>query len=94
MQAVALDAALDQGGDQFLDGIGETSLVARYVFNGVVWPDFSAITSPGSSKPVVHYRVMQAGKRIVFNEVGLTAIQVDHAIPAAGVIVSTLPARS
>ena len=23
-----------QGGDQFLDGIGETSLVARYVFNG------------------------------------------------------------
>src|SRR5688572_11545105 len=23
-----------QGGDQFLDGIGETSLIARYVFNG------------------------------------------------------------
>src|SRR5678809_1718096 len=23
-----------QGGDQFLDGIGETSLVARYVLNG------------------------------------------------------------
>ena len=22
------------GGDQFLDGIGETSLIARYVFNG------------------------------------------------------------
>ena len=26
--------ALAQGGDQFLDGIGETALVARYVFNG------------------------------------------------------------
>ncbi|MCC7186038.1 MAG: hypothetical protein IT185_07365, partial [Acidobacteria bacterium] len=23
-----------QGGDQFLDGIGETALVARYAFNG------------------------------------------------------------
>src|SRR5512136_1503236 len=23
-----------QGGDQFLDGIGETALVARYIFNG------------------------------------------------------------
>ena len=23
-----------QGGDQFLDGIGETSLIARYLFNG------------------------------------------------------------
>ncbi|MBX7187752.1 MAG: glycoside hydrolase family 127 protein [Vicinamibacteria bacterium] len=29
-----IEATAIQGGDQFLDGIGETSLVARYAFNG------------------------------------------------------------
>ena len=28
------EQAAGQGGDQFLDGIGETGLIARYVFNG------------------------------------------------------------
>ena len=30
----AIGLVADQGGDQFLDGIGETALVARYLFNG------------------------------------------------------------
>jgi len=35
VQAVSIAPVLGQGGgDQFLDGIGETALVARYVFNG------------------------------------------------------------
>jgi len=33
-QGVLTGQTAGQGGDQFLDGIGETSLVARYVFNG------------------------------------------------------------
>lgn len=33
-QPVRTEATAIQGGDQFLDGIGETSLVARYAFNG------------------------------------------------------------
>jgi DUF1680 family protein len=31
---VCVESARAQGGDQFLDGIGETALVTRYVFNG------------------------------------------------------------
>jgi ribonuclease BN (tRNA processing enzyme) len=62
-------------------------LLVRDVFNGSTWPDFSAIANSATGKPVVQYRALTPGKRIVFNEVGLTAIPVDHAIPAAGVIV-------
>jgi 3',5'-cyclic-nucleotide phosphodiesterase len=62
-------------------------LLAKNVFNGIVWPDFSRIMNPASGKPVVQYRAMQGGKKVVFNDVGLTAVAVDHAIPAAGVIV-------
>lgn len=32
--AASVPASSIQGGDQFLDGIGETSLIARYLFNG------------------------------------------------------------
>jgi 3',5'-cyclic-nucleotide phosphodiesterase len=62
-------------------------LLTKNVFNGIVWPDFSVIVSPLTNKPTVQYRALTPGKRIVFNDVGLTAVNVDHLIPAAGVIV-------
>lgn len=61
-------------------------LLARDVFNGIVWPDFAGIISPLTNKPAVQYRSLTPGKRIVFNDVGLTPVNVDHQIPAAGVI--------
>ncbi|MBV8516864.1 MAG: 3',5'-cyclic-nucleotide phosphodiesterase [Acidobacteria bacterium] len=61
-------------------------LLVRDVFNGIVWPDFSEIVSPLSGKPAVHYRALTPGKRITFNDVALTAVPVDHQIPASGVI--------
>ncbi|HUP62883.1 MAG TPA: 3',5'-cyclic-nucleotide phosphodiesterase [Thermoanaerobaculia bacterium] len=61
-------------------------ILVRDLFNGVAWPDFSEITSPLTGKPAVQYRALTPGKRIVFNDVGLTAVNVDHQIPAAGVI--------
>jgi ribonuclease BN (tRNA processing enzyme) len=62
-------------------------LLTKNIFNGIVWPDFSVIVSPLTNKPTVQYRALTPGKRIVFNDVGLTAVNVDHQIPAAGVIV-------
>jgi 3',5'-cyclic-nucleotide phosphodiesterase len=62
-------------------------LLTDNVFNGVVWPDFSGITSPMTRKPVVQYKALSPGKRITFNNVGLTAVPVDHQIPASGIIV-------
>jgi ribonuclease BN (tRNA processing enzyme) len=61
-------------------------LLTRDVFNGMIWPDFSDITSPLTGKPTVQYRALTPGKRIVFNDVGITAVPVDHQIPAAGCI--------
>lgn len=62
-------------------------LLADNVFNGLVWPDFSTLISPLTGKPAVHYRSLANGKKMVFNEVGLTPVPVDHQIPASGVIV-------
>jgi ribonuclease BN (tRNA processing enzyme) len=62
-------------------------LLIKNVFNGVIWPDFSTLTSPFTGKPLLHYRVLAPGKRVMFNDIGLTAVPVDHAIPASGVIV-------
>ena len=62
-------------------------LLHKSVFNGLVWPDFSVLNSPFTKKPVVQYRPLTPGKKTVFGDVTLTAISVDHLIPAAGVIV-------
>jgi 3',5'-cyclic-nucleotide phosphodiesterase len=62
-------------------------LLLRDVFNGIVWPDFSNIISPLSNKPAVIYKPLAYGKKTMFNDVGLTAVAVDHQIPASGVIV-------
>jgi ribonuclease BN (tRNA processing enzyme) len=61
-------------------------LLIRDVFNGIVWPDFAEIISPLTNKPAVQYRALTPGKRIVFHDVGITAVNVDHLIPASGVI--------
>src|SRR5204863_9015380 len=62
-------------------------LLMKNVFNGIVWPDFATVTAPATGKPVLHYRALAPGKKITFNNVALTAVPVDHQIPAAGVIV-------
>jgi ribonuclease BN (tRNA processing enzyme) len=62
-------------------------LLMKNVFNGIVWPDFSTVIAPSTNKPVVMYRPLAPGKKIVFNGVSLTAVAVDHQIPASGVIV-------
>ncbi|HEY5611860.1 MAG TPA: 3',5'-cyclic-nucleotide phosphodiesterase [Thermoanaerobaculia bacterium] len=58
----------------------------RHVFNGEHWPDFGKIPSPVTGKSAIHYRVLQRGRKVVINGVGLTAIPVTHSVPSAGVI--------
>ena len=61
-------------------------LIDNY-FNGIVWPDFANLISPMTGKPAVHYRPLMTGKKFMVGDVGLTAVPVDHQIPACGVIV-------
>ncbi|HEX9985956.1 MAG TPA: 3',5'-cyclic-nucleotide phosphodiesterase [Thermoanaerobaculia bacterium] len=62
-------------------------LLTTNVFNGIVWPDFSTLISPITNKPAVLYRSLANGKKMTFNDVTLTAVPVDHHIPASGVII-------
>jgi ribonuclease BN (tRNA processing enzyme) len=62
-------------------------LLTANIFNGTVWPDFATIDAPHTGKPPVQYRSLTAGKRVMFNEVAITAVPVEHQIPAAGVII-------
>jgi ribonuclease BN (tRNA processing enzyme) len=62
-------------------------LLTANIFNGTVWPDFATIDAPHTGKPPVQYRSLTPGKKVMFNEVGITAVPVEHQIPAAGVII-------
>jgi ribonuclease BN (tRNA processing enzyme) len=62
-------------------------ILCNNIFNGVVWPDFSTLISPLTGKPTVQYRAIASGKRVTFGDVTLTAVPVEHQIPASGVIV-------
>ena len=50
-------------------------VLLKNVFNGLVWPDFSTITSPLTGKPAVEYRALMPGKKTMFNGVALTAVR-------------------
>jgi 3',5'-cyclic-nucleotide phosphodiesterase len=62
-------------------------LLVKNIFNGTVWPDFSTLPAPATGKPVVQYRALAPGKKVIFGDIALTAVPVHHQIPAAGVIV-------
>ncbi|MEO8217677.1 MAG: 3',5'-cyclic-nucleotide phosphodiesterase [Acidobacteriota bacterium] len=57
-----------------------------YVFNGEVWPDFEKILSPETGKPAINYRAIVSGKRTKIGDIYFTAVNVNHSVPAAGVI--------
>ena len=61
-------------------------IICKNVFNGLVWPDFSTIIDGPTGKPVVEYRALTSGRKVMFNGVGITPVNVDHQIPAAGAI--------
>src|SRR3954465_1222595 len=49
-------------------------LLVKNVLNGIVWPGFSCLISPLTQKPAVQYRALTPGKKVMFNEIGITAV--------------------
>lgn len=62
-------------------------VLVKNVFNGLVWPDFAQFIAPLTGKKVVEYRPIANGKKVVFNDLSLTAVPVHHQIPASGVVI-------
>ncbi len=62
-------------------------LLFEHVFNGDVWPDFANYTSPVTGKPVVTYKTLVYGKKATIHDAAITAVRVNHGMPASGAIV-------
>jgi cAMP phosphodiesterase len=68
-------------------GLPETmDALQRHVFNDVLWPDFVNIRMDG--QPLVRLQPIQAGKPFQVAGLAVSAIPVDHIVPACGFIVT------
>lgn len=56
-----------------------------HIFNGDVYPDFLAL--PNRERPVFTTEVLEEGKEYTVGSLGVTAIRVNHLVPAVGFLV-------
>jgi len=62
-------------------GIPETlKAIKDHIFNNVIWPDFTKL--PSAEKPFISFHSIELGQVIKMNGVSITALPVDHSIPA------------
>jgi cAMP phosphodiesterase len=54
----------------------------KHIFNWVIWPDFSML--PVIDKPVVSFKPMKPGEKIVIDGRTIEMIPVNHAVPGVG----------
>lgn len=59
--------------------------VQRHIFNWVLWPDFSSL--PSAEHPSMKYRDIGLGETVVIGDWRITAIDVNHTVPALGYII-------
>ncbi|WP_374522094.1 3',5'-cyclic-nucleotide phosphodiesterase [Hydrogenophaga sp.] len=57
-----------------------------HVFNGVIWPDFSAI--PRADAPLIVFVALQVGQRLFLAGKQIEALPAVHTVPAVGYAVS------
>jgi ribonuclease BN (tRNA processing enzyme) len=57
-------------------------ILRRHIFNGLVWPDFSQL--PSIEKPLMRYQPIVLGQTISLDGRRITALPVDHTVPAVG----------
>ncbi len=58
----------------------------RHVFNGVIWPDFTKIPSPGN--PILSFHEIRKGQPRRIGRYEVVAVAVHHTVEAAGYLVS------
>lgn len=58
------------------------SILKNHIFNWAIWPDFSEI--PTAEKPFMRYQPIEVGKTVVLNGRRITALPVEHTVPAVG----------
>jgi ribonuclease BN (tRNA processing enzyme) len=63
------------------------AILKAHVFNWSVWPDFTEIPTP--DKPFLRFQEIQVGVPMRLGERSLTAIGVNHTVPAVGYILDS-----
>lgn len=57
-------------------------ILRRHIFNGLVWPDFSEL--PSIEQPLLRYQAIEFGQTVNLDGRRITALPVDHTVPATG----------
>jgi ribonuclease BN (tRNA processing enzyme) len=69
-------------------GIYETiHALQEHIFNNVIWPDFTKI--PDSKHPFISLHLMEVDESIQLEQIGITALPVDHSIAANAYAISS-----
>ena len=58
-----------------------------YLFNGVIWPDFSVI--PSLENPVLKFEVIRPGEKFYLENFEVTAIKVHHVVETLGYVIES-----
>ncbi len=60
--------------------------IRKHLMNNVIWPDFTVI--PTAKNPVMKYVPMKVGKPVSIAGLKVTAVPMNHPVPAVGFLVS------
>jgi ribonuclease BN (tRNA processing enzyme) len=58
------------------------TILRNHIFNWAIWPDFSEI--PSIEAPFMRFQAIEVGQEIELNGRKLTALPVEHTVPAVG----------
>ncbi len=65
--------------------VATLDVLKRHFFNGLVWPDFTAI--PSKKEPTIRYKILKPELRVEVAGFGVRAIAVSHTIDTSAFIV-------
>lgn len=57
-------------------------MLRQHIFNWSIWPDFSVL--PSAEQPFMRYHAIETGVAISIDGRSITALPVDHTVPAVG----------
>lgn len=58
------------------------SILRNHIFNWAIWPDFSEV--PNAEQPFMRYQSIELGQIITLDGRRITALPVEHTVPAVG----------
>ncbi len=59
--------------------------IRTYLFNGIIWPDFSAL--PSVEDPVLKFEAITPGESIKLYDLSITAFGVNHTVETVGYVI-------